>query len=113
MMLRKTQPIVVISPKSNDAHEIAGWLRGAGLGEIATVRTCDEAIFMLGRSSPDLLIIDEAIPAAAEQHLLRLTEPLHAHPGRPGERGAGEPHEHADHGHDQCNIRRDVHLVHH
>ena len=71
MMLRKAAPIIVISPKSDEAHDIAGWLRGAGLGEISTVRTCDEAIFMLGRSGPDLLIIDEMISAAAEQRLLR------------------------------------------
>ncbi len=71
MMLRKAAPIIVISPKPDEAHDIAGWLRGAGLGEISTVRTCDEAIFMLGRSCPDLLIIDEAISAAAEQRLLR------------------------------------------
>ena len=70
-MLPKAAPIIVISPKSKEAHDIAGWLRGAGLGEISTVRTCDEAIFMLGRSSPDLLIIDEAISPPAEQRLLR------------------------------------------
>ncbi len=71
MMLRKAAPIIVISPKSDEAHDIAGWLRGAGLGEISTVRTIDEAIFMLGRSTPDLLIIDEGISAAAEERLLR------------------------------------------
>jgi phosphoserine phosphatase RsbU/P len=71
MMLRKAPPIIVISPKLDEAHDIAGWLRGAGLGEISTVRTCDEAIFMLGRNSPDLLIIDEFISASAEQRLLR------------------------------------------
>jgi phosphoserine phosphatase RsbU/P len=68
---RRAVPIVVVSPRSDEAHAIAGWLRGAGLGEISTVRTCDEAIFMLGRSPPGLLIIDEAIRPAAEQRLLR------------------------------------------
>jgi hypothetical protein len=71
MMFRKAAPIIVISPEADEAHDIAGWLRGAGLGEISTVRTIDEAIFMIGRNTPDLLVIDEAISAAAEQRLLR------------------------------------------
>ena len=90
-MLPKAAPIIVISPKSDEAHDIAGWLRGAGLGEISTVRTCDEAIFMLGRSGPDLVIIDEAISRC------RRAAAVAAYPGRwrwgwptsgPADRGA-------------------------
>jgi sigma-B regulation protein RsbU (phosphoserine phosphatase) len=62
--------IIVVSPQPQEAQTIAGWLRGAGLGAISTVRTCDEAIFILGRGRPDLLIIDEAISARAERRLL-------------------------------------------
>jgi hypothetical protein len=50
-MLRKAAPIIVISPKSDEAPDIAGWLGVAGLGETSTVRTGDEAIFMLGQHS--------------------------------------------------------------
>jgi sigma-B regulation protein RsbU (phosphoserine phosphatase) len=64
-------PIIVVSPQSEEAQTIAGWLRGAGLGAISTVRTCDEAIFMLGRGHPGLLIIDEQISSRAERRLLQ------------------------------------------
>ena len=63
-------PIIVLDPDASEGRLIAGWLASAGLGMISTVRTCDEAIFMLGRKSADLLIIDERIPALAEQRLL-------------------------------------------
>ena len=64
-------PIIVVSPQSEEAQTIAGWLRGAGLGAISAVRTCDEAIFMLGRGRPNLLIIDENISGRAEHRLLQ------------------------------------------
>jgi sigma-B regulation protein RsbU (phosphoserine phosphatase) len=62
--------IIVLDPDAVVAGRIAEWLRSAGLGRISTVRTADEAIFMLGRQSASLLIIDEALPRAAEQRLL-------------------------------------------
>ena len=64
-------PIIVLNPDLAEARQIAGWLRAAGLGAISSVRTCDEAIFMLGRGRPSLLIIDEGVPERAEQRLLR------------------------------------------
>src|ERR1700709_660797 len=64
-------PIIVITPDLEGAQSIAGWLRGAGLRAISTVRTSDEAIFMLGRGSPGLLILDEKISGRAEGRLLR------------------------------------------
>ena len=64
-------PIIVLDPDALEARQIAGWLRSAGLGHISTVRTCDEAIFMLGRRRASLLIIDERVPEIAEQRLLR------------------------------------------
>jgi sigma-B regulation protein RsbU (phosphoserine phosphatase) len=64
-------PIIVVTPNLEEAQHIAGWLRGTGLGAIATVRTIDEAIFMSGRGCPGLLILDEAISSRAEQRLLR------------------------------------------
>jgi sigma-B regulation protein RsbU (phosphoserine phosphatase) len=64
-------PIIVVSPQAEEAQIIADWLRGAGLGAISTVRTCDEAIFMLGRGCPGLLIIDEGISGRAERRLMQ------------------------------------------
>lgn len=64
-------PIVVLHPNGAEARAIAGWLQSAGLGQIAIARTCDEALFLLGRQSAMLLIIDETVPVAAEQRLLR------------------------------------------
>jgi phosphoserine phosphatase RsbU/P len=77
---RATAPILVVTPQTDEAQHLAGWLRGAGLGAISTARTTDEAIFMLGRNLPTLLIIDEGISLAAEQRLL-----LHMKAGGPGE----------------------------
>ena len=64
-------PIIVLDPDAQQARQIAGWLRTAGLGMISTARTCDEAIFMLGQQRASLLIIDERVPPLAEQRLLR------------------------------------------
>ena len=64
-------PIIVVDPDTATAREMAKWLSNAGLARISTARTADEAIFMLGRRHPALLIIDEALPRAAEQRLLR------------------------------------------
>ena len=63
-------PIIVLDPDPQEGREIAGWLRSAGLGMISTVRTCDEAIFMLGRRRADLLIIDDRIPRRSTTRLL-------------------------------------------
>ncbi len=62
-------PIIVLDPDAQEGRQIADWLRSAGLGMISTVRTCDEAIFMLGRRPAELLIIDERVPAVARQRL--------------------------------------------
>jgi sigma-B regulation protein RsbU (phosphoserine phosphatase) len=67
----KSAPIIVVSPSPTEARDIATWLRGASLRTITTVRTCDEAIFLLGRGRPDLLIIDDAICERAEQRLFQ------------------------------------------
>jgi len=64
-------PIVVLDPDTAEARRIAGWLRSAGLGRIAIARTCDEALFLLGSRNAMLVIIDEQVPLAAEQRLLR------------------------------------------
>ncbi len=64
-------PIIVLDPDPAEARQIADWLRSAGLGMISTARTCDEAIFMLGRQNAGLLIIDAAVPDMAERRLLR------------------------------------------
>jgi DNA-binding response OmpR family regulator len=64
-------PILVFDPDTVEARQIAAWLRSAGLGKIATARTCDEALFLLGRQNAMLLIIDEAVSLHAEQRLLR------------------------------------------
>lgn len=70
-MLNRAAPIVVVGSDPAEAHQIAGWLSGAGLGTISTARTCNEAIFMVGRARPDLLIMDETISDGAEQRLLQ------------------------------------------
>lgn len=62
--------IIVLDPDAREARQIANWLRSAGLGMISTARTSDEAIFMLGRQRPCLLIIDEMITEIAERRLL-------------------------------------------
>jgi len=67
-------PIVVLDPDTAEARQIAAWLRSAGLGRISTARTCDEALFLLGRQNAMLLILDEQVPVAAEQRLLRHIE---------------------------------------
>ena len=64
-------PIIVVNPDLDESNTIAGWLRDTGLGRISTARTCDEAIFLLGRSHAGLLIIDAAISRLAEERLLR------------------------------------------
>jgi sigma-B regulation protein RsbU (phosphoserine phosphatase) len=64
-------PIVVLHPDTAEARQISAWLRSAGLGKIAIARTCDEALFLLGRHNAMLLIIDEHVPEAAEARLLR------------------------------------------
>ena len=64
-------PIIVVDPDTVSAKQIAQWLCTAGLDRISTARTADEAIFMLGRRNAALLIIDESLPRAAEQRLLR------------------------------------------
>ena len=64
-------PIIVLDPDPQEARQIATWLRSAGLGMISTARTCDEAIFMLGRRRAALLIIDERISEMSERRLLR------------------------------------------
>ncbi len=63
-------PILVLDPDGAAARQIAAWLRSAGLGKIATARTCDEALFLLGRQTAMLLIIDEAVTLHAERRLL-------------------------------------------
>ena len=70
MYLPVASPIIILSPDPKEAHDVAAWLRGAGISGIATARTCDEAIFMLGRNHPCLLIMDERIPDHAERRLL-------------------------------------------
>jgi sigma-B regulation protein RsbU (phosphoserine phosphatase) len=65
------EPIIVLDPDGTEARQVAGWLRSAGLGSIAVARTCDEALFLLGRRNVTLIIIDERVPLAAEQRLLR------------------------------------------
>jgi sigma-B regulation protein RsbU (phosphoserine phosphatase) len=67
---RLTTPIIVLDPDAREARQVADWLRSAGLGQISTARTCDEAIFMLGRQRASLLIIDERVPETAERRLL-------------------------------------------
>ena len=69
--MRQATSIIVLGPDAVEARQIADWLRSAGLDGIATVRTCDEPIFMLGRRSASLLIIDGRVPALAEARLLR------------------------------------------
>jgi sigma-B regulation protein RsbU (phosphoserine phosphatase) len=64
-------PIIVFDPDIGVARQVAEWLRSAGLGRISTARTADEAIFLLGRQSAALLIIDEALPLTAEMRVLR------------------------------------------
>ncbi len=64
-------PIIVLDPDVREAQQVAGWLRSAGLGRISAIATTDEAIFMLGRQRPGLLIIDERVPVNAERRLLR------------------------------------------
>jgi sigma-B regulation protein RsbU (phosphoserine phosphatase) len=64
-------PIIVLHPVSAEGRQIAAWLRSAGLGRISIARTCDEAMFLLGRQNAMLLIIDEQVPVLAEQRLLR------------------------------------------
>ncbi len=64
-------PILVLNPDPQESHQIAEWLRAAGLGLISTARTANEAIFMLGRSQPSLLVLDERVPGPDEDRLLR------------------------------------------
>ena len=61
----------MLAPDLREARLVAGWLRAAGLGEILAARTCDEAIFLIGRALPNLLIIDQQIAAHAEERLLQ------------------------------------------
>jgi sigma-B regulation protein RsbU (phosphoserine phosphatase) len=70
-MEAQVAPIVVLHPDGAEARQIGAWLRSAGLGKIAIARTCDEALFLLGRQNAMLLIIDDGVPVAAEQRLLR------------------------------------------
>jgi len=63
-------PIIVLDPDPREARQIADWLHSAGLGLIATARTCDEAIFMLGRQGASLLLIDDHVPEVGERRLL-------------------------------------------
>jgi len=70
-MHEDSAPIIVLDPDAAEGRMIAGWLRSAGLGKIAVARTGDEALFLLGRSNADLLILDEHVPAQAETRLLR------------------------------------------
>ena len=64
-------PIMVLDPDAQEARRIADWLRSAGLGTVLTARTCDEAIFMLGRQPVSLLIIDESVHPSSERRVLR------------------------------------------
>jgi sigma-B regulation protein RsbU (phosphoserine phosphatase) len=70
-------PILVLSPDGPQGRQIVEWLRAAGLGAVASARTSDEAIFMLGRGRPSLLIVDEDVPWSAERRLLRHIETNH------------------------------------
>jgi sigma-B regulation protein RsbU (phosphoserine phosphatase) len=62
--------IVVLDTDLSAARRIGSWLRDAGLRGVLTARTCDEALFLLGRKNPLLLIIDEHISVADETRLL-------------------------------------------
>ena len=64
-------PIIVLDPDTHQSRRIADWLRSAGLGAILTARTCEGAIFMLGRQPVALLILDETLPLSAELRVLR------------------------------------------
>lgn len=64
-------PIIVLNPDRQEALKVAKWLRRAGLGAITTAHTCDEAIFMLGRAQPSLILIDEHVPEHGERRLLQ------------------------------------------
>ena len=64
-------PIIVLDPDVREARRISDWLRSAGLGTILMARTCEEAIFVLGRQNVSLLIIDESLPPSAELRVLR------------------------------------------
>ena len=64
-------PILVLNPDTQEARRILDWLRSAGLGPILTARTCEEAIFILGRQEASLLIIDESLSLSAETRVLR------------------------------------------
>ena len=62
-------PIIVLDPDAKEGRQIAGWLRSAGLDMICTARTCDEAIFMLGRRRAELLIIGDGVSPIARRRL--------------------------------------------
>ncbi len=64
-------PIIVLDPDAQEARCISDWLRSAGLGTILTARTCEEAIFILGRQDVSLLIIDESLSLPDELRVLR------------------------------------------
>lgn len=66
-----TAAILVLSPNVAEGRQIATWLSSAGLGAIATARTCDEAIFILGSRSASLLIVDEQVNERSERRLLQ------------------------------------------
>ena len=83
-------PIMVLDPDAQEARRIADWLRSAGLGTILTARTCDEAIFMLGRQPVSLLIIDESVHASSERRVLRHITADHARAPPPLVRLVGE-----------------------
>lgn len=62
--------IVVLDPDNQEAAQIADWLRRSGLAMVSTARTCDEAIFLVGRKRIRLLVIDEHVTELAERRLL-------------------------------------------
>ncbi len=64
-------PIIVLDPDAQEARQISDWLRSAGLGPILTARTCEEAIFILGRQDVSLLIIDGSVTQSGELRVLR------------------------------------------
>jgi sigma-B regulation protein RsbU (phosphoserine phosphatase) len=83
-------PIIVLGTDPAETAQIKAWLQAAGLGEIATSRTCDEALFLLGQRNAMLLIVDERISAAAERRLLRHIE-ICGHPIMPALVRLAEP----------------------
>ncbi len=76
-------PIIVLDPDMREARCIADWLRSAGLGTILMARTCEEAIFILGRQNVSLLIVDESLPQSAESRVFRHITADHTRPPPP------------------------------